>query len=68
MPISDTKFRAGVSWENTKAMTQDDIDRVKLQYVDAAKAAREAGFDAIEIHGANGSVLFFSVELAPPLH
>lgn len=38
-------------------MTQEDIDRVKLQYVDAAKAAREAGFDAIEIHGANGSVI-----------
>ncbi|PPQ79606.1 hypothetical protein CVT25_003486 [Psilocybe cyanescens] len=57
VPISDSKFSWGdtsLDWETPKAMTQDDIDRVKLEYVDAAKAAREAGFDGIEIHGANG--------------
>ncbi|KAF9482416.1 FMN-linked oxidoreductase [Pholiota conissans] len=43
-----------VDWEVPKAMTQEDIDMVKKEYVDAAKAAREAGFDGIEIHGANG--------------
>lgn len=59
VPITDTKFNKTTDWETPKAMTQDDIDRVKLEYVNAAKAARAAGFDGIEIHGANGSVTSF---------
>ncbi|KAF8972559.1 hypothetical protein BDZ97DRAFT_1781622 [Flammula alnicola] len=41
-------------WEVPKEMTQEDIDMVKKEYVEAAKAAREVGFDGIEVHGANG--------------
>ncbi len=49
----------GVDWEVPQAMTQTDIQVVKTEYIDAAKAAIEVGFDGIEIHGANGHVLLF---------
>jgi N-ethylmaleimide reductase len=37
-----------------KAMDADDIARVTADYVRAARLAREAGFDGVEIHAANG--------------
>ncbi|KAF8170389.1 hypothetical protein BJ912DRAFT_997481 [Pholiota molesta] len=58
VPITDSQYRWGgvhtLDWEVPKAMTQEDINAVKIEYVDAAKSAREAGFDGIEVHGANG--------------
>ena len=43
-------------------MTQEDIDRVKVQFKEAAIRSLEAGFDMVEIHGAHGYLLhsFFS--------
>lgn len=40
-----------------KEMTEADITDVIKGFVAAAKNAKEAGFDGIEIHGANGYVL-----------
>ena len=63
VPITGSQFRlgtgdaVGVDWEVPQAMTQTDIQMVKTEYIDAAKAAIEAGIDGIEIHGANGHVL-----------
>ncbi len=37
-----------------RAMTQDDINEVIEQFRQAAKNALEAGFDGVELHGANG--------------
>lgn len=37
-----------------KEMTQDDIRETIATYAQAAKNAIEAGFDGVEIHGANG--------------
>lgn len=37
-----------------RAMTKDDIKMVIGQYAQAAKNAMTAGFDGIELHGANG--------------
>ena len=37
-----------------KAMTLADIEQAQQEYVQAAKNAIEAGFDGVEIHGANG--------------
>lgn len=34
----------------TKACTEADIDRIIADHVRAARGAREAGFDAIEVH------------------
>jgi len=40
-----------------RAMTAADMDLVTQQFVDAAKLAREAGFDAVELHMGHGYLL-----------
>lgn len=40
-----------------QAMTQEDIDNAIQEYVAAAKNAIAAGFDGVEIHGANGYLI-----------
>lgn len=40
-----------------KAMTAADIETAKNEFVQAAKNAIEAGFDGVELHGANGYLL-----------
>ena len=37
-----------------REMTLEDIETAQTEYVQAAKNAIEAGFDGVEIHGANG--------------
>jgi len=39
------------------AMTQEEIQTTKQEYVDAAKNAIAAGFDGVELHGANGYLM-----------
>lgn len=40
-----------------RAMTEADITHAVKEYVAAAKLALEAGFDGIEVHGANGYLI-----------
>ncbi|RLQ22914.1 NADH:flavin oxidoreductase [Seongchinamella sediminis] len=40
-----------------RKMNQADMDRVTAEFVEAAKLAREAGFDAVEIHMGHGYLL-----------
>lgn len=40
-----------------KAMTSEDLLNTKAEFVSAAKNAIEAGFDGVELHGANGYLL-----------
>lgn len=42
---------------NPKAFTLEDIERTVVGHVKAAKNAIEAGFDGVEIHGANGYLI-----------
>lgn len=40
-----------------KELTKDEIKEIVLNFKEAAKRADEAGFDAIEIHGAHGYLI-----------
>ena len=44
-------------YETPKAMSADDIARLIKEYEAAAKNAKVAGFDGVEIHAANGYLL-----------
>ncbi len=39
------------------AMTEEDVERTIEEYVTSAKLAIEAGFDGVELHGANGYLI-----------
>jgi 2,4-dienoyl-CoA reductase-like NADH-dependent reductase (Old Yellow Enzyme family) len=41
----------------TTEMTQADMDKIVADFVDAAKAAKELGFDGIQLHCAHGYLL-----------
>lgn len=41
-------------WQTPKAMDRGDIDRVLGDFAAAARRAREAGFQMLELHGAHG--------------
>jgi 2,4-dienoyl-CoA reductase-like NADH-dependent reductase (Old Yellow Enzyme family) len=43
--------------ETPRQMSHDDIEGVISSFRDAARRANEAGFDAIEVHGAHGYLL-----------
>ena len=43
--------------ENGHAMTKEDIQDVVRAFAESAKAAKEVGFDGVEIHGAHGYLL-----------
>ncbi|RUA26894.1 MAG: alkene reductase [Bacteroidetes bacterium] len=53
-PNGDVTF---VPVEEPKAMTKKDIEQVIEEFRVAAKNAIEAGFDGVEIHGANGYLI-----------
>ncbi len=44
-------------FQTPKEITGEQINEVKKAFVAAAKYAKEAGFDGVEIHGANGYLL-----------
>ncbi|WP_277468305.1 MULTISPECIES: NADH:flavin oxidoreductase [unclassified Paenibacillus] len=44
-------------YKTPKKMTKADIQEVVHGFAEAAKRAKEAGFDGVEIHGANGYLL-----------
>ncbi|TFW23167.1 alkene reductase [Massilia arenosa] len=46
-----------VSATPPRAMTVDEIESVRLDYVHAARRALAAGFDGVELHAANGYLL-----------
>ncbi len=47
-----------VSFGKARALTVKDLDKVAQGFADGAARAVEAGFDGVEIHGANGYLLW----------
>jgi 2,4-dienoyl-CoA reductase-like NADH-dependent reductase (Old Yellow Enzyme family) len=52
-----TAYRGAGDYAVPAAMTTRDIDEAVAGFAQAAARAREAGFDGVEIHGANGYLL-----------
>ena len=46
-----------VPYETPRALTTDEVQETIQDYVKAAKLAKEAGFDGIEVHSANGYLM-----------
>ena len=56
-PGTVTLIRPKKSFEVPRALTVDEIQHVIDEFHQGAKNAKEAGFDGVEIHGANGYLL-----------
>jgi len=52
-----TDVKGPQAYPTPKEMTLDDIEHTQNEYVLAAKNAIEAGFDGVELHGANGYLI-----------
>jgi 2,4-dienoyl-CoA reductase-like NADH-dependent reductase (Old Yellow Enzyme family) len=50
-------YRGSGPFQTPQAMTTEQIGQVRAAFVNAARLARDAGFDGVEIHGANGYLL-----------
>jgi 2,4-dienoyl-CoA reductase-like NADH-dependent reductase (Old Yellow Enzyme family) len=50
-------YRGAGPFNIPQAMTVEDLREVRSAFVNAARQARDAGFDGVEIHGANGYLL-----------
>jgi len=46
-----------VPYETPRELTGDEIATIRDDFVQAARNAREAGFDGVEVHGANGYLI-----------
>ena len=56
LSASALPYLAGIS-QTPRAMTREDMDRVRDEFVASARRAAEAGFDWLELHCAHGYLL-----------
>jgi 2,4-dienoyl-CoA reductase-like NADH-dependent reductase (Old Yellow Enzyme family) len=55
--IGPSAIAFGNAWPAPRAMTRDDMERVREAFVASARRALRLGFDAIELHMAHGYLL-----------
>jgi len=53
-PSARTWVKTG---QTTREMTKEDIERVVEAYAEGARRTKEAGFDAVELHGGHGYLI-----------
>ena len=63
-PLSPSDVPHPITGRRGRPITRDDISRMKTEYGNAARIAKEAGFDGIMIHGATG---YLVAEFLSPL-
>jgi 2,4-dienoyl-CoA reductase-like NADH-dependent reductase (Old Yellow Enzyme family) len=56
-PVAPSPLPSRLLGEMPRALSREEIAELVEAYADAARRAREAGFDAVEIHGAHGYLL-----------
>ncbi len=56
-PIGPSPVTSGFSKETPREMTLEDIEKVQCAFADAARRAREAGLDGVEILGSAGYLI-----------
>ncbi|MGM0379424.1 MAG: NADPH dehydrogenase NamA [Bacillota bacterium] len=56
-PISSSEIKFSDDYKKPKLMTIKEIKKIVKKFKNAARRANEAGFDAIEIHGAHGYLI-----------
>jgi dimethylglycine catabolism A len=56
-PLAPSPIQSTVGGDPPKEMTHQDIERVIDQFRQGARRTRQAGFDAVEIHGSHGYLL-----------
>jgi N-ethylmaleimide reductase len=52
-----SKTGESVAWQVPRALSVDEIQVTVGDYARAARLAKEAGFDGVEVHGANGYII-----------
>lgn len=55
--LAPSEYVSGFSRQQTTAMTLDDIERVQNDFVQGARRAKEAGFDAVEVLASAGYLI-----------
>jgi 2,4-dienoyl-CoA reductase-like NADH-dependent reductase (Old Yellow Enzyme family) len=55
--VGPSSLPVGPGWPTPHALGTDEVTRVVEAWADAARRAREAGFEALEIHGAHGYLI-----------
>ncbi len=55
--VAPTSYKFSESYKVPKELTKEEIKEIVKNFKDAAKRANDAGFDAIEIHGAHGYLI-----------
>ena len=55
--IAPSAIAFGNAWAAPRAMTRDDMERVRDAFVSSAERAMRLGFDAVELHMAHGYLL-----------
>jgi len=63
IPVEEYALYAPEGYPVPKALTLEEIEGVEKKFVEAARRAKQAGFDSVEIHGAHGYI--FSQFISP---